>query len=61
MTKLLPKLPQGKLKFGEGRISAYLSFLLGILSLLGVFAFMFPAYLTTPDMRHTYDPEHITP
>ena len=59
MTKLLPKLPQGNLKVGEGRISAYMCFILGQLSFLGVLAFMFPAYLTTPDMRHAYNPENM--
>jgi len=59
MPKILPTLPSGKLPFGEGRISAYLSFFLGLLSLLGVFSFMFPAYLTTPEIRAAYNPEHM--
>ncbi len=57
MSKLLPKIPQGKIEFGEGRLSAYLSFLLGSLGLLGVLAFMFPSMLTTPDLRNAYSPE----
>ena len=56
MINILPDLPQGPLAVGEGRISAYLCFTLGGLSLLGVLAFMFPSYLTTPDLRATYDP-----
>lgn len=59
MKRLFPKLPAGKLTAGEGRISAYISFLLGALSLLGVLAFMFPAYLTTPDIRNAFNPEHL--
>ena len=39
---------------GEGRISGYLSASLGILSLLSVLAFMYPSYLTTPDLRASY-------
>ena len=59
MTKLSEKLPQGPMQTGEGRISAYLCFLLGALSLLGVLAFMFPSYLTTPQLREAYDPAHM--
>ena len=43
--------------FGEGRISGYLSALLGILSLFAVFAFLYPEYLTTPDLRKEYPVE----
>ena len=41
------------LKFGEGRISGYLSALFGISSLLGVLCFIFPEWLTTPDLRES--------
>jgi len=58
MPRLLPKLPNGKLKAGEGHISAYMSFILGALSLLGVLAFMFPAFLTTPDIRQAFNPDY---
>ena len=37
--------------FGEGRISGYLSALLGVCSLLGVLCFKFPEFLTTADLR----------
>ncbi len=37
--------------FGEGRVSGYLSALLGICALLAVLAFKFPSFLTTADMR----------
>jgi len=57
MKRILPKLPQGRLKPGQGKISAYLSFTFGLLSLLGVLAFLFPAHLTTPDLRAAYTPE----
>lgn len=42
-------------RFGEGRISGYCSVLLGVLSLLAVLAYLFPAHLTTIELRHAYD------
>ena len=38
------------LRVGEGRISGYLSSL-GVLSVLGVLCFLFPDFLTTPQLR----------
>lgn len=55
MKKFLPELPQGSLKIGEGRISAYLCFLISGLTLLTALAFMFPSYLTTPELREVYN------
>lgn len=40
-------------RFGEGRISGYLSALFGISALLGVLAFIFPEWLTTKDLRES--------
>jgi len=40
-------------RFGEGRISGYLSALFGIAALLGVLAFIFPEWLTTKDLRES--------
>ncbi|MFB3091407.1 MAG: hypothetical protein ACE1ZG_08735 [Gammaproteobacteria bacterium] len=42
-------------KFGEGLISGYLSAFLGLLSLAGVLCFLFPEYLTTADLRASYN------
>lgn len=42
-------------RLGEGRISAYISVTLGILSLLAVIAYLFPEYLTTYELRQAYD------
>ncbi len=42
-------------RLGEGRISGYSSLFLGILSLLAVFAFLYPSYLTTTELRQAYD------
>ncbi len=44
----------GELKPGLGKISSVVALSLGFLSLLGVLAFHFPEYLTTPDLRHKY-------
>ena len=44
----------GHLKPGKGMISSVIALSLGFLSLLGVLAFHFPEYLTTPDLRHKY-------
>ena len=43
--------------FGEGRISGYLSAALGIINLFAVLAFLYPEYLTTPDLRKEYPVE----
>ena len=40
---------------GEGRISGYLSLFLGGLSFITVMAYLYPAYLTTTELRATYD------
>ena len=50
-------LPEGHLKLGEGNISGYIACFLAILSFLGVLAFHFPQYLTTPELRQAYDVE----
>ena len=42
-------------RLGEGKISAGISLSLGILSLLAVLAYLFPAYLTTAELRQVYD------
>jgi len=45
------------LKFGEGLLSGVIALVLSGLSLLGVLAFYFPEYLTTPDLRKMYSAE----
>lgn len=52
MIKMMIK--EGQLNVGEGRISGYIACLLSGLSLLGVLAFHFPEYLTTPELRQNY-------
>lgn len=42
-------------KFGEGRVSGYISATLGLLSLLAVFCFLLPEWLTTSELRKVYD------
>jgi len=44
----------GHMKFGQGMIATVLALTLGFLALLGVLAFHFPQYLTTPELRHQY-------
>jgi sterol desaturase/sphingolipid hydroxylase (fatty acid hydroxylase superfamily) len=44
----------GELEFGIGLISGVFALALGILCFLGVMAFHFPEYLTTPELRHQY-------
>jgi len=43
------------LRVGEGVVSGYIACFLAILCLLGVIAFHFPEYLTTPELRQNYD------
>ncbi|GAA5159899.1 sterol desaturase family protein [Viridibacterium curvum] len=46
----------GRLESGSGMISGVFALCLSILCLLGVLAFHFPQYLTTPELRHhVYD------
>jgi sterol desaturase/sphingolipid hydroxylase (fatty acid hydroxylase superfamily) len=51
--------PSQEFRFGEGRISAFISLVLGILSLLAVFAYLYPSYLTTTELRRVYDGEQL--
>ncbi len=44
----------GELRFGQGLIATIAALGLGFLCLLGVLAFHFPEYLTTPELRHQY-------
>jgi sterol desaturase/sphingolipid hydroxylase (fatty acid hydroxylase superfamily) len=62
--KQLQKLNQltdshGALKAGHGLVSGVIALSLSILCFLGVLAFHFPEYLTTPQLRQTYDVEVI--
>ncbi len=41
-------------RFGEGKISGWISVILGALSVLGVLCFHFPDFLTTPQLRAAY-------
>lgn len=54
-TRQVEKDPEQEFRFGEGRISAYLSLTLGLLSLMAVFAYLYPSYLTTMELRKAYD------
>ena len=45
----------GALKPGRGLVTGVIALTLAILSFLGVLAFHFPEYLTTPQLRKSYD------
>lgn len=44
----------GELQPGQGLMTGILAFFLGVLCVLGVLAFHFPEYLTTPELRQKY-------
>ncbi len=44
-----------ELHIGEGLVSGSIACFLSFLCFLGVLAFHFPEYLTTPELRHSYD------
>nr|WP_121271579.1 sterol desaturase family protein [Pedobacter schmidteae] len=46
--------PNKRLKVGDGHISGYISIFLATLCLLGIFCFLFPEELTTPEFREVY-------
>ena len=48
---------RGPLRFGKGLISTIIALALGALCLLGMLAFHFPEYLTTPELRRQYSVE----
>jgi sterol desaturase/sphingolipid hydroxylase (fatty acid hydroxylase superfamily) len=45
----------GALRPGKGMVSGVVAFALAALCFLGVLAFHFPEYLTTPELRRSYD------
>jgi sterol desaturase/sphingolipid hydroxylase (fatty acid hydroxylase superfamily) len=45
----------GALRPGKGMVSGLVAFALAALCFLGVLAFRFPEYLTTPELRRSYD------
>ena len=49
----------GELQAGRGMVSGVVALLLAVLCFLGVLAFHFPEYLTTPQLRQSYNVEWI--
>lgn len=45
----------GALEPGKGMVSGVIALMLAALCFLGVLAFHFPEYLTTPELRKSYD------
>jgi len=52
---MISKPKGGQFQIGNGRLSGYIAVTLAVLSFLGVLAFHFPQYLTTPQLRQSYD------
>jgi sterol desaturase/sphingolipid hydroxylase (fatty acid hydroxylase superfamily) len=48
-------MPEESFRLGDGKISGFLSVSLGVLSLLGVLCYRYPSYLTTAELRASYD------
>jgi len=48
-------MPEQSFRIGDGKISGFLSVALGVLSLLGVLCYRYPSYLTTAELRASYD------
>lgn len=46
---------ENQFRFGDGKISGYSALFLGGMSLLAVLAYLYPAYLTTYELRQVYD------
>jgi sterol desaturase/sphingolipid hydroxylase (fatty acid hydroxylase superfamily) len=47
----------GEIRPGSGLVTGVIALTLGVLCFLGVLAFHFPQYLTTPELRKSYDVE----
>jgi sterol desaturase/sphingolipid hydroxylase (fatty acid hydroxylase superfamily) len=45
----------GELRRGHGMVTGVIAMVLAVLCFLGVIAFHFPQYLTTPELRRSYD------
>jgi sterol desaturase/sphingolipid hydroxylase (fatty acid hydroxylase superfamily) len=54
--EVIPR-PDREFRIGNGRISGYGSLFLGSMSLAAVLAYLYPAYLTTRELRAGYDAE----
>ena len=50
---------RNQFRIGEGKISGAFSLCLGICSLLAVLAYLYPAYLTTIELRQAYDAKQL--
>ena len=54
MAKFHRKLPQGAFEIGDGRASGWLCLLIAVLCATAMLVMIFPAYLTTPELRKIY-------
>ncbi|HKU40208.1 MAG TPA: sterol desaturase family protein [Polyangiales bacterium] len=55
----IPDMSNRYFAIGQGRISGYLSSVLGLMSLLAVLCWRYPEQLTTRELRMVYDPEQL--
>lgn len=55
--RVVPDMSDRAFRPGEARISGYVSAFLGVMSLLAVLCFRYPTWLTTAELRATYDVE----
>ncbi|HKP62575.1 MAG TPA: sterol desaturase family protein [Polyangiales bacterium] len=55
----VPDMSNRYFAIGQGRISGYLSTVLGLMSLLAVLCWRYPEELTTRELRMVYDPEQL--
>src|SRR5260221_14584024 len=51
----------GELRWGSGLITGVIALSLAVLCFLGVLGFHFPGYLTTPELRKSYDVQVLRP
>jgi sterol desaturase/sphingolipid hydroxylase (fatty acid hydroxylase superfamily) len=58
-SRQVPEMSGRYLRVGQGRISGYVSAFLGVMAFLTVLCFKYPAYLTTEELRHVYDPDQV--
>lgn len=57
--RVIDPMPERAFRLGEGKISGYVSCFLGALSVLAVLCYQYPSYLTTAELRATYDADFL--
>jgi sterol desaturase/sphingolipid hydroxylase (fatty acid hydroxylase superfamily) len=57
--RVIDPMPEREFRMGEGKISGFISCFLGAFSVLAVLCYQYPSYLTTAELRATYDAEFL--